>query len=355
MSIQNNSNFFREQLLKWHVEQNDRVMPWKAIKDPYKIWLSEIILQQTRVQQGLAYYLRFIKKYPTVATLASAAEEDVYKLWEGLGYYSRCRNLIFTARYIAIDKKGKFPETYEELLQLKGVGPYTAAAIASFAYQKPHAVVDGNVFRILSRFFGQDLPVDIPEGKKWFFEKAENLLDKNSPGVYNQAIMDFGATVCTPKSPSCTTCYLSEKCVAFNHHLIEVLPVKSKKIKKETLFFYYLILSHKDKVLIRKRKEKFIWQNLFEFYMVAPQVPFSNASEAVDEFLIAFPKLKVSIKSVSPLYTQLLTHKKIQATFIQLQLKKEISITDYLWITKKDISTYPFPRIINNYLEENPL
>lgn len=204
-------------------------MPWKGEKDPYKIWLSEIILQQTRVEQGLSYYNNFIKTFPDIQQLAKAKDEKIFKLWEGLGYYTRCRNLIASARFVAKEKKGKFPDSYEEIKALKGVGPYTAAAISSFAFNLPHAVVDGNVFRVLARVFGIDKPTDTTEGKKYFTQLAEELLDKKRPGLYNQAIMDFGAMICKPASPLCATCCFKKHCIAFQRDRINELPVKEKK------------------------------------------------------------------------------------------------------------------------------
>src|SRR5450432_3260301 len=194
---------FTKKLLKWNLGSNTRTMPWKGEKDPYKIWLSEIILQQTRVEQGLGYYQKFIKAFPTVQQLAKAPQEKVFKLWEGLGYYTRCKNLIASALFISKDRKGKFPTDYESILGLKGVGPYTAAAIASFAYNLPHAVIDGNVFRVLSRYFGISTPIDSPDGKKLYALLANELLDKQEPGLYNQAIMDLGAVICKPQQPLC--------------------------------------------------------------------------------------------------------------------------------------------------------
>jgi A/G-specific adenine glycosylase len=209
------NTFFTQQLLKWDKKQNSRAMPWKGEKDPYKIWLSEIILQQTRVEQGLGYYNRFIAEFPTIHDLAKAPETKVFKLWEGLGYYTRCKNIIITARYISSELKGKFPVTYNDILKLKGVGPYTAAAIASFAFNLPHAVVDGNVFRVLARYFGIDTPIDSITGKKNFTVLANELIDKKIPGKYNQALMDFGAVLCKPQQPLCDTCPLKPNCSAY--------------------------------------------------------------------------------------------------------------------------------------------
>ncbi len=339
----------------WHLEKNRRAMPWKSLKDPYKIWLSEIILQQTRVEQGLSYYQKFIKKYPVIQDLAAAPDEEVFKLWEGLGYYSRCKNLLHTARFITFENEGKFPEDYGEILKLKGVGPYTAAAIASFAFNQPHAVVDGNVYRVLSRYFGEDLPIDLPEGKKWFQTLAEKLLDKNAPASYNQAIMDFGATICTPKMPACVTCYLQKKCVAYNKNLVQYLPVKSKKIKKEDLYFYYIMLQCKNNLLLKKRVEKNIWQNLYEFLLVKREQPLSQPEESADYLFRTYSSAKFKIISISKPYLQLLTHKKIKAVFLQIEVNKKIEVPGHFWVDKNSTRNYPFPGIINKFLqaEEN--
>lgn len=355
MSTKSNPSYFTRQLLHWHNTLNQRDLPWKGVRDPYKIWLSEIILQQTRAEQGLAYYLKFVENFPTIHDLARATDEKVYKLWEGLGYYSRCKNLLFTARYISGELYGKFPDTYEELLKLKGVGPYTAAAIASFAFNEPKAVVDGNVYRVLARFLGNDTPIDLPEGKKYFQAQAEEFLDKSVPALYNQAIMDFGATVCTPKLAACETCCLQKKCVAFNTNTVYQLPVKANKISKEELFYYYLIFSYKNEVLIRKRIEKHIWQNLYEFYLVKVAEPLENAEEAVSAFIKEYPAAKIKISDVSATSRQMLTHKKINGTFIQLSLSKKIHLPGYSWIKKQALNDYPFPRIIYNYMQENKL
>ncbi|MEY3432383.1 MAG: A/G-specific adenine glycosylase, partial [Bacteroidota bacterium] len=228
-------------------------MPWKGIKDPYRIWLSEVILQQTRVEQGISYYQAFVKAYPTVHKLAQAPENEVFKIWEGLGYYSRCRNLIHTAKRVSQDLKGEFPTSREGLISLKGVGPYTAAAIGSFAFGLPLAVVDGNVMRVLSRFFGIKTPIDSTSGKKMMEEVADALLDKKDPAWFNQAMMDLGATVCKPQSPDCATCPLQKKCIAFSQKKQSLFPVKTQKVKQKKRFLFYLILESKGQVLIRQR------------------------------------------------------------------------------------------------------
>ena len=245
----NQKLFFTKKLLEWYA-QNDRPMPWKGIKNPYFIWLSEVILQQTRVEQGLPYYLKFIKKYPTINSLAKAPEDEILKLWEGLGYYSRARNLHAAAKEIVVNYNGIFPTTYEEILKLKGVGEYTASAIASFAYDLPRAVIDGNVYRVLTRFFGIHTPVDTSKGKKKIRLLADCLLETQKPALYNQAIMDFGAIQCTPKTPECSVCTLKNACTGYGLKKVNTYPVKSKKIKKRKRHFYYLVLKQGSKLLL---------------------------------------------------------------------------------------------------------
>ena len=231
---------FTHLLLNWNENENHRPMPWKGEKDPYKIWLSEIILQQTRVEQGWAYYEKFLKNFPTIFQLAAAKDEKVFKLWEGLGYYNRCKNLLFTARHIVKEFKGKFPNSYEGLLLLKGVGPYTASAIASFAYNLPHAVVDGNVFRVFSRFYGIATPIDTKEGIEIFNKIATENLSTTQAGIYNQALMDFGATVCKPMAAQCPSCVMRKKCMAFTQNQVNLLPVKLKSIQNEYIDVNYI-------------------------------------------------------------------------------------------------------------------
>ncbi len=353
MNEKNRQVFFTKQLLVWNQKYNRRQMPWKGEKDPYKIWLSEIILQQTRVEQGLDYYNRFIKTFPTVKDLAKAPETKVFKLWEGLGYYTRCKNLIATAKYISKDYKGKFPHKYEDILALKGVGPYTAAAIGSFAFNIPKAVVDGNVFRVLSRYFGIDVPIDSAEGKKMFSSKADELLDKKQPGIYNQAIMDFGAVICKPQSPLCKECILKKNCIAFAENKTDVLPVKEKSIIKKTRWFYYLIAEYEGGQYIRMRGTKDIWENLYEFILIEePEMIDTDkllSSKKVKEIL---GNEKSTFTSISAVYKQQLTHQTIYGRFIQLKLSKPLLLTGYKMISKGEISHLPFPKFINQYLQD---
>jgi len=347
--------FFTRNLLKWNEKLNRREMPWKGEKDPYKIWLSEIILQQTRVEQGLEYYKKFINKYPKITNLAAAPEKEIFKLWEGLGYYSRCKNLIATAKYISGAFGGAFPRDYQGILDLKGVGPYTAAAIGSFAFNLPYAVVDGNVTRVLSRFFGITTPIDSSLGKKMFNDLAQKLLEIKSPGVYNQAIMDFGATVCKPKNPLCENCLLSSQCLALDRNQIALLPVKEKKIVIKKRFFYYLIVSCKGSVLVRKRSENDIWQNLFEFLLI------EKKGIVATQKLTESPQVKdvigsnFTIQHSSEWMLQKLTHQHIHGIFIQIGLDNKIKVPGYEYVSAKKINQLPFPKLITAYLSKNKM
>ena len=340
----------------WNKTQNNRPMPWKGEPDPYKIWLSEIILQQTRVEQGWHYYNRFVASFPNINLLAKAPEEKVFKLWEGLGYYTRCKNLIATAKFIAKEKQGRFPDSYEEILSLKGIGPYTAAAIASFAFNLPHAVVDGNVFRVLSRFFGIENPIDSNAGKKLFTDLAEALLDKKLPGIYNQAIMDFGAVTCKPKNPLCSTCPLQEKCVALATGKVNILPVKEGKLVKRTRWFYYLVAEHNGKIYVRKRGAKDIWENLNEFILLEEERSMTVAElQATPAFKRLVKGNNITIISHSKMYRQQLTHQTINGMFIRVKLKNALVLPGHKEVSFKALGKLPFPKLITGYLVENEL
>ena len=345
--------YFTKQLLVWNDKYNNRQMPWKGEKDPYKIWLSEIILQQTRVEQGLDYYNRFVKTFPTVKHLAKAPETKIFKLWEGLGYYTRCKNLIATAKYIAEELNGKFPDKYEDILALKGIGPYTAAAIGSFAFNIPKAVVDGNVFRVLSRYFGIATAIDSAEGKKNFTLLADDLLDKKKPGNYNQALMDFGAVICKPQLPLCNDCVLKKNCSALADNKVNELPVKEKSIIKKTRWFYYFIAEYKNQQYVRKRPAKDIWENLYEFILIE-----ENEAATIDK-LLSSKKVKelsgikkVDIISNSGIYKQQLTHQTICGQFICIKLTKPLKATGFQMVDKTETKHLPFPKFINQYLQD---
>ncbi|MEP6675688.1 MAG: A/G-specific adenine glycosylase [Ferruginibacter sp.] len=352
MSKKLKNKFFTSSLLEWNNSLNHRPMPWKGEKDPYRIWLSEIILQQTRVEQGWQYYNKFIGTFPSINDLAKAPEEKVFKLWEGLGYYTRCKNLIATAKLIAKERKGNFPDTYEEIIALKGVGPYTAAAIASFAYQLPHAVVDGNVFRVLSRYFGIVTPVDSSEGKKLFIALADELLDKNAPGIYNQALMDFGATICKPSLPLCNACILKKMCTAYRDGTVNKLPVKEKSIAKKLRYFYYIKALYNDTAYVRKRPAKDIWENLYEFILMESDQPIEPDSDTVKKII---GKQKFDVLQVSVPYKQQLTHQTIQGQFISIRLQRPLALADFEAVPIKKLRELPFPKFILNYLTDKKL
>ena len=346
-------SFFTKKLLEWNKKSNFRQMPWKNEPDPYKIWLSEIILQQTRVEQGWNYYNNFIKNYPSIHNLSNADDNEVFKLWEGLGYYNRCKNLLTTARYISTELFGVFPKTYEEVLSLKGIGPYTAAAIVSFAYGLPYAVVDGNVTRVLSRFFGIKTPIDSTKGKVEFTVLAQELLDKKQAGKYNQAIMDFGATICKPKSPLCDVCCLSEECYAYNKNKINELPQKLKSIKIKERWFYYLVLQHKDKVYVKKRIARDVWQNLYEFVLINEETDQQlTEADVIKKIESKFKSNSINLKKISDFYKQKLTHQTIHCKFFILEIKKLEKIKNGEWVDKSQMKKLAFPKVIVNYLNQ---
>jgi A/G-specific adenine glycosylase len=343
---------FTQKLLEWNFSSNHRPMPWRGERDPYKIWLSEIILQQTRVEQGWNYYERFIKQFPDVHTLAGAPESVVYKLWEGLGYYTRCKNLIATARLIVEHHEGIFPSSYDEIIKLKGIGPYTAAAISSFAFNEKRAVVDGNVQRVLARYFGVSTPVDTPEGKKLFAHLAQSLIDDNSPSEYNQAIMDFGATICKPRNPFCEQCVQASDCEAYNNHFVHEVPVKQKVLKIKKRWLYYFIIENGESIYIRKRENSDIWQNLHEFVLFESDAEQENAAVAFLNGLLQPHYYEVT--GQSEMYTQQLTHQRINGRFIRVAVKDHVHLTGtYFPVKKININDYAFPRLINSYIQKS--
>jgi len=351
-TVKNREEGFAKRLLEWNKESNKREMPWKGEKDPYKIWLSEIILQQTRVEQGLNYYQKFIAAFPAIQQLANAEDSRVYKLWEGLGYYSRCKNLLITARYIAKEKNGNFPGTYEDIIRLKGIGAYTAAAISSFAFNLPYAVVDGNVFRVIARVFGISKAIDSTEGKKIFTDFANRLLDKKQPGIYNQAIMDFGAVICKPVAPLCDECIFKKTCVAFQNDKINELPVKLKKTAVKKRWFNYLVLEYKNEIFIRERLAKDIWQHLFEFWLIETEKHENEHSIikiALKRKLLKDKKFTVVY--VSPALKQLLSHQLINGQFIYIHLSARPDVAEnYIAVAKEKLGSYPFPQLTNQYI-----
>jgi len=343
---------FSSKIIDWY-QINHRILPWRQTIDPYKIWLSEVMLQQTRVAQGLPYYERFIKSFPTVFDLAKAPEQNVLRLWQGLGYYSRARNLHRCAKEVVKKFNGNFPNSFKELTELPGVGDYTAAAIASIAFREPVAVVDGNVFRVLARVFGVEKDIASSDGKKYFFSLANELIDKKRPDLFNQALMEFGALHCLPKNPKCSECIFSKSCEANQKNMQVVLPVKSKKLKIKTRYFYYFILRSKNKVLMKQRIEKDIWQGLNDFYLIETlrgQKPETLLKK--DRLL-----LKTTILNESRVYKHVLSHQKLMVRFITVQprlTKKQETVIHKLglkWFTKNQVEKIPKPILIERFIK----
>lgn len=331
----------------WY-RQNKRNLPWRDTKNPYFVWLSEIILQQTRVNQGLSYYLKFTKNYPTVYELAQAEEQNVLNDWQGLGYYSRARNLHSAAKQIVNEYKGEFPTSFSELKKLKGVGDYTAAAIASFSFDEPVAVVDGNVYRVLARVFDIDTPIDTPAGRKIFQDLANEVLDKNNPAEHNQAIMEFGALQCVPVSPSCEMCPLQHNCLSFAHKTIKNRPIKIGKTKVTNRYFNYLIFIDKNEILIQKREQKDIWKHLFEF-------PLIEKDSEVELHTEDFESLGVKPSYVSNQIVHILSHQKIHARFYHFDAFPTAIQKEFQRIKIDELQNFPLSRLIDRYLEKNAL
>ena len=330
---------FSLSIRKWY-RQNGRNLPWRETSDPYFIWLSEVILQQTRVDQGLDYYYKFIRNYPTIHELAAADEQAVLNDWQGLGYYSRARNLRSTARLIATELNGTFPQTYDELIKLKGIGPYSAAAISSFAFGEKRAVVDGNVFRVLSRYFEISEPIDTTQGKRIFTDLANELISAKQPGEHNQALMEIGALICTPKNPSCSKCPLMDTCLSHSKHTQLEFPVKSKKTKTRDRYFHYLVFREGEHIILQQRLAKDIWQNMFEFPLLE-----TNSMELNPE--IPLPEF------TTPIFKHVLSHQKIYARFhVYSQLPEKMN-ENWRKFEIADLSNLPLPRLIDKFLEEH--
>ena len=350
-------NEIRDILAQWF-ETHKRELPWRSNPTPYYVWLSEIILQQTRVNQGLDYFNRFVERWPSLKELSEASEEEVLKMWQGLGYYSRARNLHTCARQITENHNGIFPSDFETLRKLQGIGNYTAAAIASIAFNQPHAVVDGNVYRVLSRLYDIETPINIDNGVKLFTQLAEEMLDRQHPGRHNQALMEFGALQCQPKNPDCAQCPLQSHCLAFAHHTTDQRPVKEKKLKIKTRHFHYLVFKTPNKgIYLRKRKNNDIWKNLYDFPCIE-----SDNNMTIEEIIGSeeFKKLmsdqNFQIVRVSHPYTHKLTHQTIVATFIEIKIfdfLPLIQTNDILLTFENELGTFPVPKLIDNYLTNN--
>lgn len=344
--------YFSDIIVKWY-QENRRLLPWRETKDPYRIWLSEVILQQTRVAQGLPYYQQFTDSYPTVLDLASSSEQQVLRLWQGLGYYTRARNLFKCAQAVVDSHHGKFPSTFEELRSLPGIGDYTAAAIASFCYDEPVAVLDGNVFRILARIFGIDTPINSSVGKKVFSQLANELISRKQPALHNQAVMEFGAMHCTPANPRCEVCPFNSSCVAFNNDLVAELPVKIAARKSRKRYFFYLVVEKNNALLMKRRASKDIWQGLFDFVLIEKSRPV-RAETLIDDKDHAKWFQKTDGLTVSKKYVHILTHQTIHCQFIHLRAKPSFNLLhDGLsFYSYQEIARLPKPALITRFLTE---
>ncbi len=351
-------SLFALRLLAWY-QTHKRDLPWRETHDPYKIWLSEVILQQTRVAQGLPYYQRFIENYPSVQDLARADEEEVLRLWQGLGYYSRAKNLHACARMVADDLGGKFPSTYKELLHLRGVGKYTAGAIASIAFKEAVPAVDGNVYRVLARVFGVEEDIASTRGTKAFYTLAQSLVPEADADLYSQAIMDFGATHCTASNPKCKSCIFKDDCVAFRTDRQHVLPVKTKKTKIKQRYLHYIVLQHDDKLYMRRRHDRGIWAGLYDFYWVEHRQP--RTIDRLEDSLVALiQRHQLSMVSQPILYKHLLTHRRLYVYFFHFKatipfIQDSASLLSQAGVrafTVAQTQALPKPILIDNFLQE---
>jgi len=349
-----NSNFIAHKLIEWY-NVHQRILPWRGINNPYRIWISEIILQQTRVNQGLDYYNRFIGRFPDIRSLSNADEQEVLKQWQGLGYYSRARNLHATARIIETKFEGIFPDNYETILSLKGIGEYTAAAIASIAFGAPYPVVDGNVFRFLSRLFAEEEPIDTTKGKKRFTELAGLIQPQSQAGLFNQAIMEFGALQCVPISPGCSSCPFENQCSAYSSGRVNDFPIKQNKTKIKTIYLYYFHIRSGNYIYLKKRKEKGIWQNLYEF----PRIESETSLEwqeliNTDDFKALFPLTEpVDFRLVLKNQKHVLTHRILYACFYEVVIEKAPkSFAEFIPILPGNMDEYPIHRLMQIYNEK---
>lgn len=342
------SRYFSKKVVEWYLK-NKRNLPWRNTTDPYKVWLSEIILQQTRVQQGLPYYQQFVKKFPTVRVLAQATEQSVLRTWQGLGYYTRARNLHRCARMVSSQLDGKFPETYAALLNLPGIGQYTAAAIASICFNEPVAVVDGNVFRVLARVFGIHHPVNAPAGKKIVTELANTLIDKNNPALFNQAIMEFGALHCTPRNPKCSDCIFKKHCVANAGGLQPELPAKVKKKASRKRYFMYVVFRSGNSLYMKKRSGNDIWKGLYDFYLMESKKPVTNLSRAMKKEFGS--NLSTGNEFSHHQYKHVLSHQVILARFavVNTTPPKQFGL---MKVGYKTVEKLPKPILITRFLKD---
>jgi A/G-specific adenine glycosylase len=344
---------FSQRLIGWY-RKNKRDLPWRDTNDAYLIWLSEIILQQTRVEQGMPYYLRFVDSFPDIKSFAAASEDEILRMWQGLGYYSRGRNMLKTARKVVEEHSGKFPESYKDLIQLVGIGEYTASAISSFSSNEAKAVVDGNVYRFLSRYFGVDTPINSNAGKKEFQALADEVLDHQNAGEHNQAMIEFGALQCKPKNPDCELCLFNDSCIAFEQRKVHVLPVKLKKLKIKERFFFFFLVIKEDQILIKRRTNTDIWAGLHDL----PAIEFTERT-SVNELMIhpdfrAWFDHESVIYSISDEIKHILTHQRLFVHFIHIDKSKEefVSKNGWFWIKINELDQYGKPKLIFEFLKK---
>ena len=343
---------YRKTLTAWY-NHNKRELPWRGTTDPYKIWVSEVILQQTRVLQGMEYYHNFLHAFPDIPSLAKAPEEEVLKVWQGLGYYSRARNMHHAAQTIVSRHGGRFPDNYQAIRNLKGIGDYTAAAIASISFDLPYAVVDGNVYRVLSRLFGISTPIDSSSGKKEFYGLAQMMLDIRRPGDFNQSLMEFGAIQCIPGLPDCGNCPLSQKCYAFHNQSVADLPVKAKQVRQKERFMNYLCISWQDKILLEKRGDKDIWRNMYQFPLI--ETPERVSPEGIiqsTEWQTILGNQPFIIESVFPERTHILTHQRLFIRFFLVSRKGDQLPEGVIAVEKSAIAKYPVPKPVELFLQQ---
>lgn len=341
---------FSSEIQNWYLKHK-RELPWRGSTDAYVIWLSEVILQQTRVEQGLPYFNNFLRHYPTVQDFAAASETQILKLWQGLGYYSRGRNMLFTAKQVLEEYGGVFPGSYDQLIRLKGIGDYTAAAIASFSTNESKAVLDGNVFRVLARYFGIETPINSSNGKKQFSELAQSLLEGQQPSVYNQAIMEFGALQCKPKSPDCSICPLQETCFARNKGLVARLPVKLNKLKKRIRYFNYFLCTEGENILVKKRSPGDIWQELYDFPLIETDKHYLEDQEQFTDMLKASFGKDCRLSTLAQ-QKHLLTHQTIYVQFFGLDnyIINFNQNAEIKWVSLQEFDELPQPKVITNFI-----
>lgn len=337
---------FTEKLLHWY-GKNKRDLPWRNTKNPYYIWLSEVILQQTRIEQGLPYYQAFTQNFPSLKDLANADEDSVLKLWQGLGYYSRARNLHHTAKTVYFDLNNEFPKQFNEIIKLKGIGPYTAAAIASFAFKEPVGVVDGNVFRVMARYFGVYDDIALPKTRTIFQNLVNELISKEHPDTFNQAIMDLGSTICSPANPKCSECPVQDSCVAFLENTISQLPVKIKKITIKDRFFNFVIIKNENQIAIEQRAEKDIWQKLYQFPLIETK---DNIEENIYKQLIeSYPNQSIK-KLTNNSIKHKLSHQQLHIDFYEIETNQ--TIENHQFIELSNLDQYAYPIVIWNFMKD---